>query len=66
MKIYSLKPNMLNEADRLELATLLIKAGYTVRIGREKSSQGKPTANVIFVEATGGEEYERGQSKIQF
>ena len=35
MKIYSLKNNSLNESDRLELARLLIKAGYTVRIGAE-------------------------------
>lgn len=65
MKIYSLKRNALNEADRLELARLLIKAGYTVRIGKEKSFLGKAATNVIFVEATGGEEYAEQQSKIQ-
>ena len=48
MKIYSLKNGSLNEADRLELSRLLIKAGYTVRIGKEKVP-GKYT-NVIFVE----------------
>ena len=48
MKIYSLKNGSLNEADRLELSRLLIKAGYTVRIGQEKAA-GKNT-NVIFVE----------------
>lgn len=48
MKIYALKNGSLNEADRLELSRLLIKAGYTVRIGKEKAA-GKNT-NVIFVE----------------
>jgi len=48
MKIYSLKNGSLNEADRLELARLLIKAGYTVRIGKEKAP-GK-TTNITFVE----------------
>lgn len=38
----------LNEDDRLELARLLLKAGYTVRIGREKPP-GKKT-NAYFVE----------------
>lgn len=41
MRIYSLKQNSLNEEDRLELARLLAKAGYTVRLGREKPP-GKP------------------------
>ena len=53
MKIYSLKNGSLNEADRLEIARLLIKAGYTVRIGKEKAV-GKNT-NIIFVEFTGGD-----------
>lgn len=48
MKIYSVKPNSLNEADRLELARLLVKAGYTVRIGSEK--QPGKSASVHFVE----------------
>lgn len=30
--ITSLKKNSLNESERLSIATLLIKAGYTVRI----------------------------------
>lgn len=37
-KICSVKQNALNEQDRLELATLLIKAGYSVRLGREQKS----------------------------
>ena len=40
MKIKALKTGSLNEHDRLSIATLLIKAGYTVRIGKEKSSSG--------------------------
>ena len=52
MKIYSVKQNGLNDADRLELARLLIKAGYTVRVGSEKPP-GK-TTNVYFVEFTEG------------
>lgn len=56
MKIYSLKNGGLNEADRLEIARLLIKAGYTVRIGKEKAA-GKNT-NVIFVEFTEAKNYE--------
>lgn len=36
MKIYSFGSGSLNEQDRLQLATLLIKAGYTVKICKEK------------------------------
>lgn len=36
MKIYSLKQNSLNENDRLALGNLLLKAGYCVKIDREK------------------------------
>ena len=35
MRIYS-KSGKLNEADRLDLAKLLIKAGYIVSFGKEK------------------------------
>ena len=48
MRIYTLKNGSLNEADRLDISRLLIKAGYTVRIGKEKAS-GK-TTNVTFIE----------------
>lgn len=48
MRIQDQKNGKLNEADRLILAQLLVKAGYTVRIGKEKP-QGKQQA-VIFVE----------------
>ena len=59
MKIYSQKQNALNETDRLELAKLLIKAGYAVRIGSEKP-EGKPNgANIYYVEySEGGKEFE--------
>ena len=35
-RIYSLKTGSLNENDRLEIARLLLKAGYTARLGRER------------------------------
>ena len=35
-RISSVKDKGLNEQERLELAKLLIKAGYVVKIGREK------------------------------
>lgn len=41
MKIYS-KPGTLNEAERLDIARLLIKAGYTVKLGKDKV-KGKST-----------------------
>lgn len=47
-KIYNVKEKGLGEQERLELARLLIKAGYIVRIGREKLA-GKNTW-VYFVE----------------
>ena len=49
MKIQDQRNGKLNEAERLALATLLIKAGYTVRIGKEKPA-GKQQA-AIYVEA---------------
>lgn len=48
MKITEQKNGRWNEEDRLELAKILLKAGYTVRIGKEKPP-GKST-NVIYVE----------------
>ncbi|WP_206458675.1 resolvase [Anaerovorax sp. IOR16] len=61
MRIYSLKSGSLNEADRLEIARLLIKAGYTVRIGREKPSGRKSSAYVHFVEFEEGDLNATGQ-----
>lgn len=51
-KITAQKGDTLGEADRLTLATLLVKAGYTVRIVKERK-EGKGTS-VISVEYTGG------------
>ena len=48
LKITDQKNGNLNEADRLELARLLIKAGYTVRVGKDKAP-GK-NRNIHFVE----------------
>lgn len=47
-RIYSVKEKGLSEMERLDLARLLIKAGYTVRVGREKIA-GKNTW-IYFVE----------------
>ena len=46
IKIILPKYNGLNEADRLELGRLLIKAGFTVRLGSEKRNN----KTVYFVE----------------
>ena len=37
-RITSVKNGSLKEQDRLEIAQYLIKAGYTVRCGREKTA----------------------------
>ena len=49
-KITSQKTGALNEADRLQLGTLLLKAGYTVRLGREKQPGNRSTSYTYFVE----------------
>lgn len=49
MRIYEQKGAKLSEDDRLRLAQLLVKAGYTVRIGKEKPNPNKNTY-VHFVE----------------
>ena len=46
IKIIAPKHNGLNEVERLELARLLIKAGFTVRIG----SETKNNRTIYFVE----------------
>ncbi|MDF2881693.1 MAG: hypothetical protein K0R54_2250 [Clostridiaceae bacterium] len=38
MDKFILKLNKLNESERLEISTLLIKAGYTVRLRKEKTT----------------------------
>ena len=55
MKIYALKSGSLNELERLEIAKLLIKAGYTVRIGREKANS-KSLSYIHYVEYLDGED----------
>ncbi len=47
-RIYSIKNNSLSAEDRLEIAKGLLKAGYTVRLGREK--QGKSNTYTYFIE----------------
>ena len=47
-KIYPQKNGAANETDRLALASLLIKMGYTVRIGKEKKEN--KNQNIVFVE----------------
>lgn len=42
-RIYSVKQGSLNESERLEIARLLIKAGYTVKLDREKRNQNSNT-----------------------
>jgi hypothetical protein len=44
-KIIAPKPNSLNDNERLDIARLLLKAGFTVRIGKEK--HGNSTVSVI-------------------
>lgn len=51
IKIMNQRGGKLLDADRLELARLLVKAGYTVRIGAAKDGNKQ----VAFVEATSNE-----------
>ena len=44
-KIVAPKTNSLNEQERLEMAKLLLKAGFTVRTGTEK--QGNRTVSFV-------------------
>lgn len=50
MRAYSDRKFSFTDADRLELARLLVKAGYTARIGRERTQNGKAFRH--FVEFT--------------
>ena len=47
-RICSFSRNGLNESDRTEIARLLIKAGYTVRVGRAKNAKGVTEAFVEY------------------
>ena len=49
-RITNQKDAKVNDADRLELAALLIKFGYTVRIGKERRD-GKPSTIYVSYEA---------------
>lgn len=49
-RIYSQKSSALNEADRLEIGRLLLKAGYSVKLGREKPADKKTGAFVYYIE----------------
>ena len=51
IKICQQRDGKVNEADRLQLASLLIKFGYTVRVGKERKDGEK--ANTYFVAYTG-------------
>ncbi|ENY8913825.1 resolvase [Clostridioides difficile] len=53
-RIYAQRSGSLNEQDRLELLRLLGKAGYTVKVAREK--QNSKTTYTYFVEYTGEQE----------
>ena len=48
-RIYSHKLGTLNAEDRLNIASLLIKAGYTVRIGKERPA-GNKGAYIHYIE----------------
>jgi hypothetical protein len=49
-RIYSQKTGALNEQDRLALASMLLKAGYTARVGREKPAGKANSQYVYYVE----------------
>ncbi len=46
-KIIAQNGNKVNDEDRLQLARILIKFGYTVRIGKEKKDG--ENKNIVFV-----------------
>ncbi len=59
-KIFSIRKGSVqwNEEDRLQLATMLIKCGYTVRIGRQAvqgKENNKNAQQEYYVEYTEGE-----------
>lgn len=48
MKIYAQPNGKMTEVDRLQIATILVKAGYTVKINQEKFA----ARSVHVIEAT--------------
>ena len=49
-RIFQQKDAKVNDADRLALASLLVKFGYTVRIGKERKD-GKPSTIYVAYES---------------
>lgn len=47
MKIYAQKNGSFTKAELLELSTLLIKGGYTVKRGVERSADGKKNIDTV-------------------
>lgn len=52
-RIYVLKDGKLSDEDKLDLCRLLIKAGYTVRIGKENKGTAEKPRYERFVECWG-------------
>lgn len=67
MRIYQQKGYTLTEPERFEIARLLVKAGYTVRVGREKPANKPNGAYIPYIEYTAPgqprEENENGKKK---
>lgn len=49
-KIYSLRQGVLNNDERAAIAYLLVKAGYTVRMGKERPKGKTSGAYIYFIE----------------
>lgn len=49
MRIQPQKNGSLTESERLDIARLLVKAGYTVRIGKEKPTNKPNAAYVCYI-----------------
>ena len=52
MRIQPQKNGSLTESERLDIARLLVKGGYTVRIGKEKPTNKPNAAYVCYIEFT--------------
>lgn len=52
MRIQPQKNGSLTETERLEIGRLLLKAGYTVRVGKEKPTNKPNGAYVFYIEFT--------------
>ena len=49
-RVYNVDGGQLNQEERLDLLKLLARAGYSVRIGREKPKDKPNGAYIYFVE----------------